>query len=78
MPRMAINSESRVSLLYRNSVAAMRDIGNMTSKKRGRARHVRIQNVPPEDPAFITISKKRRDCVRKIIKVRTTAMKAVV
>ena len=75
--RMAISSESRVSLLYTNKVAVIREMGRMTSKNRGRARQVKTQKVLPEEPAFITISRKRKDCVKKIIKVSTTAINTV-
>ncbi len=55
----------------------MIEIGKMTSKKRGRARLVKIQNALPDDPALITISKNLSDCVKKIISVKTQAMKSV-
>ncbi len=75
--RIAMSSESVVILLYKNKVPDIIAIGKMTSKKRGRASPVRIQKLLLDEPAFITISKNFRDCVRKIIKVRTKVMNTV-
>lgn len=60
-----------------NKVAAMTAIGRMTSKKRGNASSVKIQNVEPDNPVFKTKSKRRKDWVKKIIIVRTNAIKSV-
>ncbi len=77
MPFIAINSESAIILWYKNKVADISESGKITSKKRGSARLVRTQNVYPADSELMTISKNFRDCVKKMMNVKTTAMNAV-
>ena len=58
-------------------MAESRASGKITSKNLGSARLVKIQKALPDDPALMTISRNLRDCVRKIIRVSTTAINTV-
>ena len=55
----------------------MREIGNITSKKRGNAKNVRTQKDALDAPESIMSSKNFKDWVRKIIAAKVIAIKMV-